>query len=140
MGSQLSGNLKSLLLREVSDATHPSTEAPKRQHGALASDIGIFIQDIFRLTQEDEEVHLLISHEQAIGTDIARAEVAGHRGRGVHKDAVATVREEEGHGLILTVGLWSLRVGHTQVNLLPHLVQRCERLAAAIDPFRLVPG
>ena len=58
----------------------------------------------------------------------------------MHEDAVATVREEEGHGLILTVGLWSLRVGHTQVNLLPHLVQRCERLAAAIDPFAWCQG
>ena len=51
----------------------------------------------------------------------------------MHEDAIATVREEEGHGFILAVSLRPLRVGDGEVYLLPHLIQRGERLAAAID-------
>ena len=80
MSAQLTGNLQALLLREVSDTAHPCAKAPKRQHGALACDIGILIEDILRFTQEDEEVHLFISHKQAISTNVRGTEVAGHGG------------------------------------------------------------
>ena len=51
----------------------------------------------------------------------------------MHEDAVATIREVERHGLILPIGLGTLWVGDTQVYLLSDLIQRCKRLATAID-------
>ena len=33
VSTQLTSNLKTLLLREVGDAAHPGAEAPERQHG-----------------------------------------------------------------------------------------------------------
>ena len=51
----------------------------------------------------------------------------------MHEDAIATVREEEGYGFVLTVRLRPLRVGDGEVYLLPHLIQRGERLAATVD-------
>ena len=41
----------------------------------------------------------------------------------MHEDAIATIREEERHGLILAIGLWSLRISHAEVYLLPYLIQ-----------------
>ena len=133
MCSQLTGDLQSLLLREVGDAAHPGAETPEGQHGRLARDVGIFVEDILGLAEEYEEVHLLIAHEQPLGPYVRCPEVAGHGCRGVHEDAIAAVREVEGHGLVLSVGLRALGVGDAEVYLLPHLVQRGERLAAAID-------
>ena len=51
----------------------------------------------------------------------------------MHEDTIATIREEEGYGLVLAVCLWSLWVCHAKVHLLPHLVERRKRLATAID-------
>ena len=51
----------------------------------------------------------------------------------MHEHTIAAVGEEEGHGLILTVGLRALRIGDGEVYLLPYLIQRGERLTAAVD-------
>ena len=40
----------------------------------------------------------------------------------MHEDAVATIREVERYGLILSVSLRSLRVGDAELNLLSYLV------------------
>ena len=77
--SELLGDIKAFLLREIGDTAHPSAEAPKGQHWRLARDIRILVEDILRLTEEYKEVHLLIAHEDAVGTDIRGPEVAGHR-------------------------------------------------------------
>ena len=51
----------------------------------------------------------------------------------MHEDTIATIREEEGHGLILAVSLWALWVCHGEMHLLSYLVQRGERLTTAVD-------
>ena len=122
MSPQLFGNLQALLLREVGDTAHPRAEAPERHHRTLSRDVGIFVEDILRLSEEHEKVHLLVGHKQALGSDIRGTEVAGDGGRGVHKDAIATIGEIERHGLVLAVALWSLRVSDTQMNLLPYFI------------------
>ena len=53
----------------------------------------------------------------------------------MHEDAIATIREEKRHRLILTIALRSLRVGDGEMYLLSHLIQRSERLATSIDAF-----
>ena len=80
MRTQLTGYLQALFLGEIGDTAHPGAKAPEGQHGRLARNIRIFIKDILRLTEEDEEVHLFVAHEQTLGSDIRRTEVAGHRG------------------------------------------------------------
>ena len=80
MGTQLSGYLKTLLLREVGDAAHPGAKAPEGQHRTLTRNFRILIEDILWLTQEHEEIHQLISHEQATRTNIRGSEVAGDGG------------------------------------------------------------
>ena len=72
---QLTGDLQSLLLREIGDTAHPCTEAPQGQHRALTCDVGIFIEDVLRLTEEDEKIHLLVGHEQAPKSAVTGAEV-----------------------------------------------------------------
>ena len=135
MCPQLTGNLKTFLLREISDTAHPRAEAPQGQHRTLTRNLRILVQNILRFSEKHEEVHLLISHKQALGSDIACSEVAGHRSRRMHKDAVAAIREIERHGLVLSVGLRSLRVGDGEMHLLPYLVQRCKRLTATVYPL-----
>ena len=76
---QLLGNLKSLFLREIRDTTHPGAKAPEGQHRTLTRNLGILVEDILRFTQEHEEIHQLVSHKQAIGTNIAGTEITGHR-------------------------------------------------------------
>ena len=122
VGAQLTGNLQSLLLREIGNATHPRAKAPQRQHRTLSRDVRIFVQNVLRLAKEHEEVHLFVGHKQALGADIRGSEVAGDGCRRVHKDAIAAIREVERHGLILSVGLRTLRVGHAQVHLLTNLI------------------
>ena len=122
VGPQLTGNLQALLLREISDTAHPRAEAPQGQHRTLARDVGILIQDILGFTEEHEEVHLLVGHKQTVCTNVRSAEVTGHWSRGVHEDAIAAVREEERHGLVLAVTLRTLRVCHGEVHLLSHLI------------------
>ena len=131
--AQLLGNVQSLLLREIGDTAHPCAKAPQRQHGRTACNARIFIEDFLGGTKEHEEVQLLVGHKQALGTDIRCAEVGCDRCRCMHKNAVATIREVERYGLILSVSLRSLRIGDTELNLLPHLIQGTERLTAAID-------
>ena len=135
MSPQLTGNLQSLLLREVGDTAHPRAETPKGHHRTLARDVGIFVEDILRLSEKDKEVHLLVSHKQALGTDVRGTEVAGDGGRGVHKNAIATIRKVERHGLVLAVALRTLGIGDGEMHLLPYFIQRGERLATAVDPF-----
>ena len=89
VGPQLTGNLESFLLREIGDTAHPSTETPERQHRRLASDVGIFVEDGLWFSEEHEEVHLLVGHEQTVGSDVAGAKVACHRSRGMHEDTIA---------------------------------------------------
>ena len=131
--TQLTGDLQTLFLREVGDTAHPCAEAPKGQHGRLTRNVSIFVENVLRFSEEDKEVHLLIAHKQTVGTDIRGTKVAGHRSRGVHKHTIATVREEERHRLILTVGLRPLRIGNTEVYLLSYLIQGGERLTATVD-------
>ena len=133
MVAQLFGNLQSFLLREISNTTHPGTKAPEWKHRTLSCYVGIFIQNLFRLTKEKEEVDLLISHEQALCTDIALTEVTGDRCRGMHEHPIAPIREIERNRLILTVTFGSLRIGNRKMHLLSYLIKRGERLAAAID-------
>ena len=112
VGTKLAGNLQALLLREVGDTAHPRAKAPKGKHRRLAGDVGIFVQYILRLSEENEEIDHFIGHKQAVGTNIGSSEVAGDRRGGMHEDAITTIREEEGHGLVLAIGLWSLWIGH----------------------------
>ena len=44
MFAQLTGNIESLLLREVGDAAHPCAKGPQGQHGRTARQSGVFIQ------------------------------------------------------------------------------------------------
>ena len=46
MLAQLTGNVESLLLREVGDATHPRAEGPQGQHGRTARQGGVFVEDV----------------------------------------------------------------------------------------------
>ena len=60
MLSKICSNVICLSLREIADTAHPGTEAPQRRHLRLADHIGIFIENILRLTEENEEVHCLL--------------------------------------------------------------------------------
>ena len=132
---ELSRHLKSFILREIGNAAHPCSESPKRQHGRLARQVGVFVENVLGFAKEDEEINFLVAHKQSVGTDIAGSEVAGDRCRGVHENAIALVGKEERHRLILTVGFGSLRVGDKEVDLLPHFVERCERLSTTVNPL-----
>ena len=53
----------------------------------------------------------------------------------MHENTIATIREEEGYGLVLPIRLRPLRIRHREVYLLPYLVQRGERFTTAVDPL-----
>ena len=111
IGSKLLGNVEAFGVGEVGDATHPCSEAPEWEHGTFAGDIGILVEDVFWLPEEDEDVGFFIGHEDAVGSDVGCTEVAGEWSTGVEEDAVATVAEEEWHGLVHLVGFGALWVG-----------------------------
>ena len=125
----------SVFLGEISDAAHPGSERPQRRHSRLTHNLRIFIQNIFRFSEENEKVHCLIPHEQLIDIDIGRTKVAGHRGGGMHEHSIAAVTHKEGDRFILLVGFRSLGVGYKQVYSLSHFIQRAERLTATENLF-----
>ena len=133
VGSQLMCNLQTLFLREVGNAAHPGAESPERQHRRLARHVGIFIQNFLWLSEENEEVHRLIAHEQALCSNVAGSEICCSRSRSMHKYSIATIGEIERHRLVHSVGFRTLRVYHGNIHLLPHLVERGETLSATID-------
>ena len=51
----------------------------------------------------------------------------------MHEHAIASVGEEERYRLVLAIGLRALRIGDGEVYLLSNLIQRGERLTAAVD-------
>ena len=53
----------------------------------------------------------------------------------MHEDAVAAITEIERHRLVHAVGFRSLGVGDIEMHLLPHLVERGERLTTSINAF-----
>ena len=79
MLSEICRNIICLSLREIADTAHPGTEAPHRRHLRLADHIGIFVENILRLTKEDEEVHCLIFHKEFHRLSVRLTEIAGHR-------------------------------------------------------------
>ena len=133
VGSQLVCYLQSLLLREVRDAAHPSAEGPERKHRRLACHVGIFIENVLWFAEEDEEVHRLITHEEALRSDVAGTEIGCGRSRSVHEEAIATVGEIERHRFVHAIGLRSLWIDHGDIDLLSHLVERGETLTTTID-------
>ena len=74
------GDIQAFLLREIGDATHPRAESPKRQHGRLARDIGIFIKNLLGFAEEKEQIYLLVAHKQAGSSDIRSPEITGDGG------------------------------------------------------------
>ena len=56
-----------LVLCKVGYTAHPSAEAPQREHRAFAGYVRVLVENLFRLANEEEEVHLLVLHEYTVG-------------------------------------------------------------------------
>ena len=125
MLSEIGGNVICLSLREITDAAHPGTEAPERWHLRLADHISIFVENILRLAEEDEEVHCLIFHKEFHRLSMRLSEITGDRCRGVHEDTISPVAHKERHRLVHIRSFRTLRICHEKVQLLTDFVQRC---------------
>ena len=125
MLSEIDRNIVSLRLGKIADSAHPCAETPQRRHLWLAHHICIFIEDILRLTEEDEEIHCLIFHEEFHRLRMRLTEITGHRCRGMHKDTVSPVTHKERYRLVHIRGLRTLRVCHEQIQFLSHLIHSC---------------
>ena len=120
-----------LVLREVGDTAHPQAEAPQRRHGGLSGEVGVLVEDLLRLAEEDEQVQLVVAQLQRGGALVGRAEVEGGRSGSVDEHAIAAVAQEERDGFVHARALGALRVIDVEHDLLPALVQLGKRLAAA---------
>ena len=129
--AQLGGHPPHLVFREIGDAAHPQPERPQRRHGRFSSEVGVFVEDVLRLAQEDEQVQLVVAQHQRVGKTIGGAEVeCGGRGS-MHEHAVSTAAHEERDGFVHAPGFHAVGIVGPQHNFLAALVEPRERLAAA---------
>lgn len=81
--TQLLGDIEPLFLGEIRDTAHPRSEAPQGEHGAFAGDVGILIENVLWRAEEEEEIHLLICHKDAVGAYIGGSEIESRRRTGM---------------------------------------------------------
>ena len=130
---ELFSHAASFLLGEVGDTTLPGSEGPDGRQFRTAHQFGVGTQDFFRVTQDDEQVGLLVGHEETGVSDVGVAEVHRDRSRRVHEHAVAPVGEPEWDRLVHIWCFRSLWVGDEEVQFLSGLVQGSSRFATAVD-------
>ena len=68
--TQLLRNATTFCLGEIRDTRHPCAERPERWKCRLSYKVGIFIQNLLWRAEHDEEVGILIAHEELSRTDI----------------------------------------------------------------------
>ena len=126
-------HIVSFLLREIGYAAHPCSERPQWRHLRFAYKRSILVQDLFRFSEEDEEVEIFVSHIHLVQPYVRCTEIAGHRRRSMHEHSISAVGHEERHRLVHLVSLRSLRVCDEHMHLLSHLVERCRGFPASED-------
>ena len=108
--AELGGNVATVRFGEISDAAHPQAERPERGHGCFSGDVGVFVKDIFRLSEKHEQVEFVITNQKSVIRAVGSSKIAGDGCGGVHEHAIATAGEEERDGFVHAVGFGTVGV------------------------------
>ena len=123
------------LFTEIGNTAHPRTERPQGGHARLSYQIGVLVQNIFRLAEENEQIQVLVTHEHFVQPNIGSTKITSHGSGCMHKHTISPVTHKERNRFVHLVRLRPLWVCNEQVHLLSGLVQPSGRLSATKNHF-----
>ena len=124
-------DLPAFSFREISDPAHPETERPQRRHGGLARQTGIFIQNLFRFTEENKNIRFVIPQKKRHCTAIVFSEITGHGRGSMHKYTIPLTAHEKGNRFVHGLVLCAVRIIGPQYHFLTPFIEFGKRFSAA---------
>ena len=129
--ADISSHIITFFFTEISDTAHPCTKRPQWRHTRFSYQISVLIQDVFRLTEEYEQIQVFVAHKHFVQPDISSTEITSDRCGSMHEHTISPIAHKERNGLVHLVCFRTLWVCNKQIYFLPHFVQPCSRLATA---------
>src|ERR1044072_8200093 len=98
--AQLGRYIANFVFGLVRDAAHPEAERPQGRNRAAPRKLGVFGKNLFRVSERNEEISILVFAVDDVMLDEVWHEVERHRRARMNKHSVSVAAHEKRDGLV----------------------------------------